>query len=275
MENKDNSKSYDICFYILFALVLCFIIFCIFSVIVAKINDNSNILGHWITVLIFLVTISSTVMPFLVQGWNEKQKEKLDNKFLKLKEKYDNKYKKYEDDISSIKNTQKELEKITKSNEEEIKKLKFQNVHTKINFFDLHRKLNEISLKLCLSHIDHESLRIYFDNVKSIINYAMNAGENYEELKKTALKDSYLEANEIIAVNKTEFENFLIQEDIDACMRSIIFSVNKMDDCPEKNHFKQAYEILFKRQRKENMAVLSLLAEKYNTQKNNNIIKGQ
>lgn len=48
-----------------------------------------------------------------------------------------------------------------------------------------------------------------------------------------------------------------------------------MDDCSEKRNFMIVYEIIFKRQAKENMAVLSLLVKKYNTQKNNNIIKGQ
>ena len=80
---KESDPKYGLYISIIMILFLSIILFCLFAYTMLRIDTDANILGHWVTVLIFLVTISATISPLIVYERQSKFEREIKNTLIK------------------------------------------------------------------------------------------------------------------------------------------------------------------------------------------------
>ena len=82
--------DYKLYLSIIFAIAICFVLFLGYAHWAPNLPTDKDILSNWITVLIFLVTASAGIMPFVLNDRQHKFEKEIQKEFEKLKQEIDN-----------------------------------------------------------------------------------------------------------------------------------------------------------------------------------------
>ena len=164
---KESDPKYGLYISIIMILFLSIILFCLFAYTMLRIDTDANILGHWVTVLIFLVTISATISPLIVYERQSKFEREIKNTIIK-------KHKIMKKDINDISQTiNSKLQEYNNLNMEKFQEIEKFNLAVRQELLNFHIGTTRQALFAINTSKDNRFLDDYFLNMIECLKFVI------------------------------------------------------------------------------------------------------